>query len=166
MANSEIETSQERWQQFFRSLLSIHDDCEQLNNTTNDIAARENLLSRFEIAVLALNQAFPMVSSVTCRSFLEELGNNFRLLYLNTSRTVLSSAQCTNLAIYFLEAPPTLNAGSRGRPRLDMSENVILELRSLGFKWKGISDMLLVSRWTIRRRVIEYGIQDVTGFSQ
>lgn len=25
--------------------------------------------------------------------------------------------------------------------------------------------MLLVSRWTIRRRVIEYGIQEITGYS-
>ena len=25
--------------------------------------------------------------------------------------------------------------------------------------------MLLVSRWTLRRRVVEYGLQDVTGFS-
>ena len=42
---------------------------------------------------------------------------------------------------------------------------MLLELHSLGFKWKQISDMLLVSRWTIRRRVVEFGIQKTTGFT-
>jgi hypothetical protein len=56
-----------------------------------------------------------------------------------------SNTQCTSLAIYSLEKPPTVHTGLRGRPKLDVSENVILELRSLGFKWKDISDMLLVS---------------------
>ena len=82
------------------------------------------------------------------------------------SRTLSSNTQRTSLAIYSLENPPTVHTGLRGRPKLDVSENVILELRSLGFKWKDISDMLLVSRCTIRRRVIEYRIEDVTGFSQ
>ena len=40
-----------------------------------------------------------------------------------------------------------------------------MQLRSLGFKWTHISDMLLVSRWTIRRRVFEFGIESVTGYS-
>ena len=42
---------------------------------------------------------------------------------------------------------------------------MLLELRSLGFKRKQISDMLLVSRWTIRRRVVEFGIEETTGFT-
>ena len=40
---------------------------------------------------------------------------------------------------------------------------MLLELHSLGFKWKQISDMLLVSRWTIWRRVVEFGIQEAMG---
>ena len=107
-----------------------------------------------------------LASPGTSRAFLEELANNFRLLYLNMSRTLSSNTQCTSLAIYSLEKPPPVHTGLRGRPTLDVSENVILELHSLGFKWKDISDMLLLSRWTIRRRVIEYRIEDVTGFLQ
>ena len=52
-----------------------------------------------------------------------------------------------------------------GRPRFSVSEEQLLCLRSAGFTWTDISKMLLVSRWTLRRRVIEYGIQDVTGYS-
>ena len=32
-------------------------------------------------------------------------------------------------------------------------------MRSYGFTWKQIVDMLLVSRWTIRRRVVEIWIK-------
>ena len=168
MADNEIEniieTSEHKWQQFFRSLLSILDDYEQLANSQHN-EARENLLSRLECAVFALNQALPLASAEMRSAFLGELANNFRLLYLDMSRKLSSNTQCTSLAIYSLEQPPTIRTGLPGRPKLDISENVILELRSLGFKWKDISDMLLVSRWTIRRRVIEYGIQEITGFS-
>ena len=162
---SAVETSEEKWEQFFHSLLSILDDYEQLNNSAN-VPALESLLSRFECAVSALMQALPLASVGSCCAFLEELTNNFRLLYLNMSRRLSSNTQCTSLAIYSLEKPPTIHTGLAGRPKLDVSENVILELRSLGFKWKDISDMLLISRWTLRRRVNEYGIQDITEFLQ
>ena len=56
-----VETSEEKWELFFRSLLSIFDDYEQLNNTAN-IPAQEkiNLLSRFECAVSALKASLYM----------------------------------------------------------------------------------------------------------
>ena len=38
------------------------------------------------------------------------------------------------------------------------------ELRELGFSWIKIGEMLGVSRWTIHRRVEEYGLQNMTGF--
>ena len=41
-------------------------------------------------------------------------------------------------------------------------------LKSFGFTWNAIADMLLVSRWTLveRRRVLEYGIMDLVVFSK
>ena len=38
------------------------------------------------------------------------------------------------------------------------------ELRELEFSWIKIGEMLGVSRWTIHRRVEEYGLQNMTGF--
>ena len=38
------------------------------------------------------------------------------------------------------------------------------ELRELGFSWIKIGEMLGVLRWTIHRRVEEYGLQNITGF--
>ncbi len=42
------------------------------------------------------------------------------------SRRLSSNTQCTSLAIYSLEKPPTIHTGLAGRPKLDVSENVIL----------------------------------------
>ena len=38
------------------------------------------------------------------------------------------------------------------------------ELRELGFSWTKIGQMIGVSRWTIQRRVVEYGLDNMTGF--
>ena len=64
MAERETETSTEKWEQFFSSLLSILDEYEQQDHTTN-ISVRENLLARLECAVSALNQALPLASGVS-----------------------------------------------------------------------------------------------------
>ena len=52
-----------------------------------------------------------------------------------------------------------------GRPKFDIDEETLLHFRSLGFSWKNIARLLLVSRWTIWRRVRELGIAKKTGFS-
>ena len=39
------------------------------------------------------------------------------------------------------------------------------ELHGVGFSWEKISKIFRVSRWTIRRRVTEYGLENVSGFS-
>ena len=53
-----------------------------------------------------------------------------------------------------------------GRPKVDISQDTcILQIIELyGTKWNYIADMFLVSRWTIRRRVAEFGLSDVLGY--
>jgi len=55
--------------------------------------------------------------------------------------------------------------GSIGRPRWSIESETLISFRSLGFTWIQISEMLLVSRWTIQRRVKEFGIEEMTGYS-
>ena len=52
-----------------------------------------------------------------------------------------------------------------GHPKVDLSQDTLVYFRSLGFKWNYIADMSLVSRWTIRRRVVEFGLSEVLGYS-
>lgn len=53
-----------------------------------------------------------------------------------------------------------------GRPKHSICESTLLELREIGYTWKEISLMLLVSRWTLWRRVKELGIENVVGYSE
>ena len=55
-------------------------------------------------------------------------------------------------------------SGSRGRPCLKIPVEMLQELRGLGFTWTRIAEMLGVSRWTIHRRIAEYGLEDMRGF--
>ena len=70
--------------------------------------------------------------------------------------------------------PPTVSAdsvtiesekvGNCGRPFLKIPVEVLEELRGLGFTWSKIAEMIGVSRWTIYRRVTEYGLEDMRGY--
>ena len=51
-----------------------------------------------------------------------------------------------------------------GRPSLKIPVEMLEELRGLGFTWTRIAEMLGVSRWTVHRRVAEYGLQYTRGF--
>ena len=64
-----------------------------------------------------------------------------------------------------LEIPKVERTGQPGGPKFEISEKVLLELLSYSCIWKQISDMLPVSRWTIQRCVVEYGLQEATGYS-
>ena len=94
---------------------------------------------------------------------MKEIARNFHQLHRQWIGS--NPSTCTDLALYSLVGPKVERNGDRGRPRLDVPEDVLLNLRSLGLCWTEIARMLLVSRWTLRRRVVEYGLQEVTGFS-
>ena len=74
---------------------------------------------------------------------------NYQLLQIELNRPE-SSTPCTNIAVYILESPPVSRTNNIGKAKLEISE----------WKWKQTCDMLLVSRWAIRRRVVEFGIQE------
>jgi len=160
--------SSRNWQLFFNSLLSILDDCESVPRTSlPGSLEREMLGMRLEQAVYALQQILTLSvdqGDSESEGFLYELLRNYQLLQIELNRSE-SSTHCSTLAVYTLESPPVSRTNNIGRPKLEISEHVLLQLRSLGFKWRQISDMLLVSRWTIRRRVVEFGIQETTGFT-
>ena len=53
-----------------------------------------------------------------------------------------------------------------GRPKYLIPEELLLLFREIGYTRKEIAAMLLVSRWTVMRRVNELGITDLTGYSE
>ena len=53
-----------------------------------------------------------------------------------------------------------------GRPSFDILPSILEELRGLGFTWACIAKMLNISRFMINRRVADYGLQDLSKFSE
>ena len=53
-----------------------------------------------------------------------------------------------------------------GRPKFKLPQETLEELRELGFSWTKIAKMLGVSRWTISRRITEYGLNNMQGFTE
>ena len=66
----------------------------------------------------------------------------------------------------FRRTVSTLTHSGPGRPKYETLEEHLLYFKSLSFTWNTIADMLLVSRWTLRRRILEYEITDLVGFSK
>ena len=121
---------------------------------------RENIQIRLEYLIVALQQVLPFVSINS--AVLNEILGNIRLLH---GQWIRHDSNRTNLAVFSLNSPEVFRSGSVGRPRYLISEEVLLHLRSSGFTWTKIAQMLLVSRWTLRRRIVEYGLEEMTGFS-
>lgn len=55
--------------------------------------------------------------------------------------------------------------GKVGRPKISISAELLVELKNLDFTWTEISSMLMVSRWTIQRRVKELGLSESVDYS-
>lgn len=153
------------WEQVFESIVELLDEYEYHRYSLN-FGVRERILTRIETVMVVIQQVMSAsaVRNLECAPFLEELLRSMRGLYLDWTRSGMGS-RCTNVAIYSLQRPPVTRTASPGRPMLDIQEDVLIQLRSFGFTWTSIADMLLVSRWTIRRRVIQFGIQEITGYS-
>ena len=140
------------WQDPFSAAFDLLQECEREWNTV-EVGVRENIQIRLEYLIVALQQVLPFVSINS--AVLNEILGNIRLLH---GRWIRQDSNFTNLAVFSLKSPEVFRSGSVGRPRYLISEEVLLHLRSSGFT-------LLVSRWILRRRIVEYGLEEMTGFS-
>lgn len=60
----------------------------------------------------------------------------------------------------------TIHDNRPGRPAFLIPRDILEELRGHGFSWKKISEMFQVSRWTIMRRVHDFGLSNLKRFSE
>lgn len=61
---------------------------------------------------------------------------------------------------------PRLKSVEPGKPAFDISAELLEDLLGLGFTHTKIAEMLGVSRWTISRRIKDYGLEDFRSFSK
>ena len=58
-----------------------------------------------------------------------------------------------------------LKSDDPGKPAFDIPAELLEDLLGLGFTYTRIAEMLGVSRWTISRRIKDYGLEDFRSFS-
>ncbi len=76
---------------------------------------------------------------------MQQLLQNLQILLISSDEQHSDSRNCTALAVYNLQPPNLRRSLSAGRPKFEIPEETLLEFRSLGFSWKQIASMLLVS---------------------
>ena len=162
--NTEVESSTDlsnSWEQFFSALVNLLNECERLSVTTTDNATREAIGIRLEYSILALQQILPLLNQSRA-TFVDVLRN---LYSLHDYYCCPQLSSCSQLAVYMLDVPEVLRSGNPGRPKYIITEEILVTLRSTGFTRKDITKLLNVSRWTLQRRVSEFGLKEVTGFT-
>ena len=78
-----------------------------------------------------MDHVSPLVNE--CRNNVLEVGNNLNVLFLQEIGQ-RSNTPCTNLAVLSLHLPEHFIIAGPGRPKYNIDEDVLLNLRSLGFK--------------------------------
>ena len=131
------------WELFFGDAVDLFDECEALWEKSGPYG-REAVQIRLECLRRAVQTILPFLSETSM--VMGEIVRNFHQLH----RQWISSKRstCTDIALYLLVGSKVERNGDRGRPRFDIPEDVLLNLRLLGLCWTEIARMLLVSRWT------------------
>ena len=148
---------------FFNESLQLLED---LNNKSNHGQEEDYLFILKERLDLAISSLFSIKEVLPISNLkLESLIGNFRIYSEELQREILNLD--IGIAIYTTTQPKSknVNINGPGRPKINIDENSLLYFRGLGFSWKEISQILLVSRWTIYRRVNELGLNDILGYS-
>ena len=154
----------------FKDLEQLVLDYEQLkaSNVTTNVSLDETILERFENAVQALRNVLPHIQHLHSFATLSEIAHNPRLKYWDYIRHSYfpCSSRCSQVVVLSLSLPESIKTSQPGRPKFDINEEILIELRTLGFNWKEIARMLLVSRWTSQRKVAEFGLEHLSKFDE
>ena len=154
----------------FNDTLDLLATCEERTNCISSPAIEE-IMYRLETAVHFVQQTLSFINNQDAKENFEEVSRNLQVLHQKWHRKLQeielrSAPNCTHLAVYSTKSPATSERMGPGRPKFIIEEEALLQFRSLGFTWKDIASLLLVSRWTVWRRVRELEISEETGFSE
>ena len=142
-----------QWNLFFTDLDELLSEYEQ-HGPTNDIA----ITLDYSFGKCSSSFAKCIALCKTNREGVLEMTRSFQLMFWDCHRRCEfpSRTRCSQVAVLSLSSPNRVDARQVGKPQFDIKEDTLFELHSLGFSWEEISRMLLVSRWTIHRRVSEF----------
>ena len=159
------------WERFFNELSVFLDTAERQISTANQ-AYSEYVLERLELSLETLNSVIHHLQTVT------PTNDGQASIAAHYASEISELARCVHEIASFWErhldevvsgrgrgqaaySAPT-ESSARGRPRFVITREQLLHLASMSFTWTQIAGMLGVSRNTVYRRRLEYGLQDST----
>uniref|UniRef100_A0A7M5X880 Integrase core domain-containing protein n=1 Tax=Clytia hemisphaerica TaxID=252671 RepID=A0A7M5X880_9CNID len=147
----------EAYQEFFSSLATL---VERARTCTEEGQAdiMFNLLKDYQNALRSIHMDFPNIA----KADVETLMNNIQSIRAELRRKFNKE----NIKLAVLDDLDYDTPQKLGRPKYNISEDTLIFYRGLGFSWNDIASLLMVSRWTVYRRIDEYGIREITGYSK
>ena len=166
MGDNEIELL--GWQSFFEELQSFLISSGRHFDSANETYGNY-VVERLETCIISLNALRENLGEtavsdvngtlVRYKSDVEQLLSICRSLSVEWEQKVQEIEVTSDRHVYSYRAPVQVSSRrSRGRPRFSVSKEQLLYLSSLSFSWTDISHMLGISRMTVYRRRIEYGL--------
>ena len=125
----------------------------------------QSLFQEFSGIILVLGNILPELTAEN-HERCNEIINNLSILRNALSYHVEGNQMYPGeTPIFFQGQPNYYNVSRRGRPKCNIRRDMLLRLREMGNSWSVIAKMLMVSSWTIYRRIEEFNLNDVRGFS-
>ena len=153
-------------------LLRILADIELLvQRTETENEQDDTLLEQLETCMVSVDNAASFLRHLmlsvegSLSSEVDEIYQLFRSILRGLGDAVLEISPVRAVRRISNGGPGVLTNDLPGRPSFNLPCETLEELRGLGFTWSKIAQMLGVSRWTISRRVKQYGLESLQGFS-
>lgn len=150
----------EGYESFFQELSKLVEHVQYRDEDNEDQLSELEQWLQFSVNHLLYFQQVLKCSNEEAN--IDELTKNVQLL-LHEVRRDFRKVSNRQLAIFNIDR--TVSCAGPGRPKIEIHEESLLYFRNIGFTWKDISELFLVSRWTVWRRVKELGIEKFTGYS-
>lgn len=152
------------WEAFFREVLSFLGQVHLENASQGRL---EYYLERLEVILSNTHRIKNVLDSSPQPNNADEMSvlDHYRrsisevLMHLNRVYTEIDrslDAYLSSSATAYQSG--TVHSSRRGRPKFDITEDQLTYLASLSFKWKQVARMLGVSRMTLYRRRVEFGM--------
>ena len=146
--------SESLWEDFFSGLVPLLNICECNSLNVTDFSAV--LFNQLDMTLSVLRSVSDAVVNMANIDQFQELCSCFSEIHFYWwNRMAEIGRRTTSMTD---TGPRSVAVSGTGRPRFVIAQELLENLRSLGCTWIQIARMLHISRWTIQRRMVEYGL--------
>ena len=149
------------WEVFFENTLELLDFLSTANSS-NEIEVGK---TRLELVITAIAHVIPRLTNGPCKDFITELYNNCIQLNIHFGHGIESILAPPSYPANIIPFSTFIYSGCSGKPKINISKDLLAGIRELGHSWTTIAKMLMVSKWTILRRVREFDLHHLSRYT-